>query len=202
MIVIGITGSIGMGKTTAGIMLRGMGYPVHNADEAVHKLLGSNGAAVAAVADAFPQAYVAGNRSIDRARLRAALGHDHEKWDRMERILHPLVRVEQRKFIARARCRGARIVILDIPLLFETGGEKRVDYTICMTAPHFLQRQRVLARTSASAVDFSYRLSRQMPDAEKRKRADFVVQTGIGYGYTRQRLRAVMRELEGKHIHA
>lgn len=196
MIVIGLTGSIGMGKTTAANMLRVMGCPVHEADRAVHDILAGDGAAIHAVAMTFPEAYDRTKNAIDRSKLRAALGDDPEKWQALEDILHPLVVASEMKFLRDAKNKGAAIAVLDIPLLFETGAEARLDYTICVTAPPFIQRQRVLSRSGMTEEDFAFRLSRQMPDVEKRARADFVVQTGLGRAHTGQALRKILRSLK------
>lgn len=198
MIVVGLTGSLGMGKTTTANMLRGMGYPVHCSDDAVHALMNAGGAGVDAVAADFPAARDKSGQGIDRRALRALLGKDHAAWDRLERILHPLVVGSQQAFLQAQRAKGVKIAVLDIPLLFETGAQARVDYTICVTAPAFLQRQRAFARPGMTAEDFAFRLSRQMPDGEKRKRADFIVQTGLGLAYTRWELRNIIKKIDRK----
>lgn len=195
MIVLGITGSIGMGKSTVAAMLRDMGIPVHCSDEAVRRLTGPGGPAVGALITVFPEAWDAKKKIIDKARLRALLGYDDAQWDLIESLLHPLVRESQQDFLKTQRLKGVKIAALDIPLLFETGAETRVDYTICVSAPAFLQRQRVLSRPGMTTEDFSFRLSRQMPDAEKRARADFIVQTGAGFGYTRSILEGILRRI-------
>lgn len=196
MIVIGITGSIGMGKSTAAAMLRGMGIPVHDSDACVHKLLSPGGAGVTPVGIAFPDAYDRKSDSIDRKKLREALGDDHAKWDELERLLHPLVRASQQDFINEYRAKGIELVALDIPLLFETGAEKRCDYTVVISAPAHIQEQRVLQKMSAE--DFTFRLSRQMPDAQKRALADFVVPSGLGMAEMRQALEGVVRKIKGR----
>lgn len=197
MIVIGLTGSLGMGKTTTAHMLRELGVPVHDSDAAVHRLTAPGGAAVEKVAKAFPGSLDADAKSIDRRKLRALLGRDAEKWKKLEHILHPLVRKSQDDFLRHCRGRGKGIVALDIPLLFETGAERRVDYTICVTAPAFIQRRRALSRPGMTEDDLAFRLSRQMPDAEKRRRADFVVQTGNGRAHTRRALQTILKGLGG-----
>jgi dephospho-CoA kinase len=197
MIVIGLTGSIGMGKTTAANMLREMGLPVHCSDEAVALLYGRRDV-IERIASAFPDAFDKAAARIDRARLKAALGGDAAKLEILQEILHPLVREEQRKFLMLQRQNGAKIACLDIPLLFETGAEARLDYTICVSAPPHIQRQRVLARPGMTEAQFAFILSRQMPDAEKRRRADFVVSTGLGLAQTRAELAGVMRKVREK----
>jgi dephospho-CoA kinase len=193
MIVLGLTGSVGMGKSTAAAMLRRLGVPVHDADAAVHRLLAPGGAAVAAVAAAFPGTAAGGG--IDRALLGQQVFGDAAALRRLERILHPLVRKSEQRFLKRARARGAPLVALDIPLLFETGGEKRCDAVVVVSAPPFLQRARVLARPGMSEERLRAILAKQVPDAEKRRRADFVVTSGLGRAPTFRGLRRVVRTL-------
>ena len=193
MIVLGLTGSVGMGKSTAAAMLRQMGVPVHDADAVVHGLLAPGGAAVAAVAAAFPGTAVGGG--IDRARLGKEVFGDAAALRRLEGILHPLVRKSEQRFLKAARARRAPLVVLDIPLLFETGGGKRSDAVVVITAPAFLQRARVLARPGMSEERFRAILAKQMPDAEKRRRADFVVTSGLGRAPTFRALRRIVRSL-------
>lgn len=192
MIIIGLTGSIAMGKSTAANMLRDMGLPVFDADAAVHKLIGPHGGGVAAVGATFPGVVDRETNAIDREELRTALGSEERCWKLLESVLHPLVQEEKQKFIAQHAAARTPVVVLDIPLLFETGGEKDVDYTICVTAPAFIQRHRALSREDLNEDAFEFRLSRQMPDEEKRKRADFVVQTGLGLFYTRHHLKKIV----------
>jgi dephospho-CoA kinase len=197
MIVLGITGSIGMGKTTAANMLRDMGIPVHDSDQAARGLTGPGGRAVAAVAAAFPESWDRAKGSINRAILRGLVRNNPQKLDLLESILHPLVVEAQQDWLREQKSNGVKIAGLDIPLLFETGAENRVDYTIVVTAPEFLQRQRVMGREGMTEEDFAFLLSRQMPDAEKRARADFVVQTGNGLAYTRQELQQIITKIRG-----
>lgn len=189
-LLVGLTGSIGMGKSTAAGMLSALGYPVFDADAAVHRLLGPGGAAVSAVAEAFPGAIRAGR--VDRGALGQAVFGEPEALRRLEAILHPLVRREREAFLAHAARNRARAVVLDIPLLFETGGEGRCDRVIVVSAPAFLQRQRVLARPGMTEEKFRAILAHQMPDAEKRRRADAVVMTGLGKRATLTDLRRTM----------
>jgi dephospho-CoA kinase len=198
MITVGVTGSIGMGKSTAARMLRALKIPVHCSDEAVHELLGPHGAGVAAVEAAFPGSRDRKSGATDRAALLRSLGRDHAQWDRLERVLHPLVRERQQRFLRAQRVSGAALVALDIPLLFETGAETRLDYTICVTAPRFLQKMRLRARASFQPQDLDFRLARQLPDREKRRRADFVVQTGLGRAHTFRALRRIVRQLKAR----
>lgn len=196
MIVIGLTGGIGMGKTTAANMLRDMGIPVHCSDEAVASLYGRKDVA-AEICALFPAA-CDGNGGVDRARLRKEIYLDHEKLDALEKILHPPVVEEQRKFLLARRTAGVKIAALDIPLLFETGADKRVDFTICLTAPAFMQEQRVLSRPGMTKEAFDFIKARQMPDEEKKRRADYIVQTGQGFAQTRRELAAALRDIRGK----
>ncbi|MGH7052682.1 MAG: dephospho-CoA kinase [Stellaceae bacterium] len=197
MIILGLTGSIGMGKSTAAATLRRLGMPLFDADRAVHRLLAPGGGAVARVAAAF-----SGTRDevggIDRRRLGARVFGDPAALARLEAILHPMVRAEERRFIARARARRNPIVVLDVPLLFESGGAERCDSVLVVSAPLFLQRQRVLRRPGMTEARFAAILAQQMPDAEKRRRADFVVVTGLGRGLTLRRLKAVLRILRDR----
>ena len=198
MIVIGLTGSIGTGKTTAANMLREMGIPVFDSDAAVHELLGKGGRGIRPVFEFFPDSYDKKTESIDRRKLRDLLGKDHGKWDILESVLHPLVQEMQQDWMRAQRANGIAMAALDIPLLFETGAENRVDYTICVSCPPFMQRQRVLARSGMTEEDFAFRLSRQMPDAEKRLKSDFVVETGIGFAETRAELENVGRIIKDR----
>ena len=196
MIVIGVTGSIGMGKSTAAAMLLDMKIPVHDSDACVHALLAANGTGVVPVGTAFPESYDHKTNSIDRKKLRSALGSEHEKWDELEKLLHPLVRASQQEFINEQRSKGGAMVALDIPLLFETGVEARCDYTVVISAPEFIQRQRVLQKMSEE--DFAFRSARQMPDSQKRARADFIVPSGLGLAEMRAELEDVIRKIRSK----
>ena len=193
MKVLGLTGSIGMGKTTAALLLRRLGVPVHDADEAVHRLLGKGGAAVAAVAAEFPG--VVRDGAVDRKALGARVFRNDEAMRRLERILHPLVRQDSARFLKWARARGAPVAVLDVPLLFEVGRDRDCDATLVVSAPPFVQRARVLARPGMTERRLGEVLARQMPDAEKRRRADHVVPTGLGRRLTLRRLRRVLKDL-------
>jgi dephospho-CoA kinase len=197
MVVLGLTGSIGMGKSTAAAMLRRLGVPVHDADAAVHRLLGRNGKAVARVEAEFPG--TAGPAGIDRAALGRRVFGDAAALRRLERILHPMVRADTARFLRRARARRVPLVVLDIPLLFETGGEQRCDAIVVVSAPAFLQRARVLGRPGMSEARLAAILAKQMPDAEKRRRADFVVSTGLGRRETLRRLAEIVRVASTAH---
>jgi dephospho-CoA kinase len=194
VIVIGLTGSVGMGKSTAASLLRDMGLPVYDADRAVHRLMAKGGKAVAAVEAAFPG--VTRNGAVDRKLLGTRVfGHPAEM-KRLEAILHPMVRQAERRFLQLCRSRQEPIAVLDIPLLYETGAEKRCDLVIVLTAPQFLQDQRVLKRPGMSPQRLAEIKAKQMPDAEKRKRADIVIDTGLGLRHTRTALRNVLRKLK------
>jgi dephospho-CoA kinase len=202
MIVLGLTGSIGMGKSTAVALLRRLGVPVHDADASVHRLLGRDGAAVERVAAAFPG--TGGVNGIDRAELGRRVFNDQAALRRLEQILHPLVRAESERFLRRMAARGVPLAVLDIPLLFESGGERRCDAIVVVSAPEFLQRARVLARPGMSESRLAAILAKQMPDREKRRRADFVVPTGLGRRVTLRRLAEIVKMLgaqQSSHSH-
>lgn len=190
MIVLGLTGSIGMGKSTAANMFRALGVPVHDADATVHRLLENDRVVRQAIAARFPEA-VSG-ATVDRQVLGAAVFADREARRDLEAILHPRVRHAAEGFLRRHRVLGTALVVLDIPLLFETGGEARVDGVVVVSAPAALQRRRVLARPGMSEEKFEGILASQVPDREKRRRADFVVETGLGKAYTFARLKRIV----------
>ena len=190
MFVLGLTGSIGMGKTTAAKMLRRMGLPLHDADRAVHRLLAKGGAAVATVEAAFPG--VVADSAVDRERLGAQVFEDRAALRRLEGILHPAVRRATRAFLGRQARAGRPLVVLDIPLLFETGGEALCDAVVVVAAPPFVQRARVMARRGMTSARFQAILTKQMPNREKRRRADFVVNTGLSKAVTLRQLRAIV----------
>jgi len=191
MRVIGLTGSIGMGKSTTAQMLRRLGVPVHDADATVHRLTGPGGRAVPAIAARFP-GVVDANGAVDRKRLGARVFGDAAALKDLEGILHPLVRDEERRFRQRNRRLGKRVVVVDIPLLFETGGEKRCDAVWVASAPAAIQAQRVLRRPGMTRDRLAAIRVRQTPDAAKRKRADMVIPTGLGRRVARD---AVIRGL-------
>jgi dephospho-CoA kinase len=194
MIILGLTGSIGMGKSTAAAALRQMGIPVHDADRSVHRLMGPGGAAVGAIEAEFPAAIKAG--SVDRTVLGKRVFEDPAALKKLESILHPMVREQERIFLQTCRALGKPIAVLDIPLLYETGGEKRCDAVVVVTAPQFLQDQRVLKRKGMTLQRLAEIKAQQMPDAEKRRRADFVVQTGLGKRASRTALLKIVRKLK------
>lgn len=193
MFVLGLTGSIGMGKSTTSAFFRAAGIPVHDADAAVHKLYA--GAAVAPIEAAFPGVTVDGR--VDRARLGAVVLKDAEALKRLEAIIHPLVGGAEKAFRDAARARGHTMVVLDIPLLLETGGEARVDAVAVVSAPPGIQRDRVMARPGMTADKLEAILARQMPDAEKRRRAHFVIESGFGLDAARRQVSDLIRALSG-----
>lgn len=190
MVILGLTGSIGMGKSTVAAMLRRMGVPVHDADAAVHRLLAKGGRAVGAVEAAFPGVSLDG--AVDRKKLGAAVFGDAKALKRLETILHPLVRAETEAFLRRHARRRAALVVLDIPLLFETGAERRVDAVLVVSAPAHIQRQRVLARPGMTEDRFQQVLAQQVPDREKRRRADFLLENGLSKAQTLKRLQRIV----------
>jgi dephospho-CoA kinase len=194
VIVIGLTGSIGMGKSTAAMTLRRLGVPLFDADSMVHRLLAPGGAAVEPVATAFPGVGAA-NGGIDRALLGQRVFTDPAALSRLERIIHPMVEGGERRFLGLCRGRRAPIVALDIPLLFESGSERRCDYVVVVSAPGLIQRQRVLGRPGVTEGRLAAILKNQMPDRQKRERADFVVPTGLSRNLSLRRLRAIVRSL-------
>lgn len=194
MVIVGLTGSIGMGKSTAARMLRQMGVPVYDADAAVHALQAPGGAALPPIEAAFPG--VVKNGVLDRQALGARVFGNKEALRKLEAIVHPLVGQKQRAFLRRAALRGARIVVLDIPLLFEGRGERRVDAVLVVSAPSFLQRRRVLARPGMTGEKFAGILRQQVPDSLKRRKASVVIPTGLGLAPTRDALERAVRRLK------
>lgn len=189
----GLTGSIGMGKSTVAAMFADEGAVVWNADEAVHRLYSTGGAAVGPVGEAFPGVVVEG--AVDRTRLAEALGRDDTAFKRLETIVHPLVAQGRVAELEAARARGVTLAVLDIPLLFETGGERAMDVVVVVSAAPEIQKARVLARPGMTEDRFAAILERQVPDAEKRQRADFVIDTGLTLDETRAQVRAVVKTI-------
>lgn len=192
--VLGLTGSIGMGKSTTADLFRDAGVPVHDADAAVHLLYA--GAAAAPVEAAFPGTVIDGR--VDRERLGRAVFGKPEAMARLEAIVHPLVRAEEVAFLDAARRQGAALAALDVPLLLETGGDRRCDAILVVTAPAAVQRARVLARPGMTEERFNALLARQMPDAEKRRRAHFLVDTSRGVPAARAQVRDILKALAGR----
>jgi dephospho-CoA kinase len=194
MVVLGLTGSIGMGKSTATAVLRRLGVPLYDADAEIHKMLGPGGAAVAAVEIAFPG--VSGeDGAIDRRKLGARVFGKPEELRRLEKILHPMVRAVERRWVARQRAQHATLAVLDIPLLFETDRIDRVDGVIVVSAPLQLQRERVMRRPGMSAARFAAILASQLPDRDKRRRADFIVSTALSRASAARQLEAIVRRV-------
>jgi dephospho-CoA kinase len=196
MIVIGLTGSIGMGKSTAAKMLRRLGIPVFDSDATVRRALSPKGDAFEEVAVTFPECWNKKKHQIDRQKLGQIVFDDPQQRAVLESILHPIVWAGQRRFIAAMRRMGKQMVVLDIPLLFETNGQTRVDVTICMTAPFDIQRRRVLSRGGMDEGRFEKIISLQLPDSHKRARADFVVSTGLGYALTFRMLKNIIQSVK------
>ena len=190
MLILGLTGSIGMGKSTTAAMFEAEGVPVYDSDAAVHALYAAGGAAVAPVEAAFPGVLTDG--AIDRAKLSAKVVGNPEALAKLEAIVHPLVGADRIGFFQKAQAEGRDIVVLDVPLLFETGGEKSVHKVVVVSAPPEAQRARVLARPEMTPEKLEAILARQTPDAEKRARADFVIDTGQGVEHARQQVRDLL----------
>ncbi|MCL2428645.1 MAG: dephospho-CoA kinase [Alphaproteobacteria bacterium] len=197
MKIIGLTGGIGMGKSTAAAAFRRAGIPVFDADLAVHRLQAPRGRAVRAIGVQFPDAVVEGpeGRYVDRSRLRTLVLGRPDRLRALEGVLHPMVREAERDFVARARRAGCRAVVLDIPLLLETGGEKRVDIVVVVSAPRDVQIHRVRMRRRMSAAEITAVIARQMPDREKRRRADVVIHTGLSRYHMQRSLRRLISTL-------
>ncbi len=203
MLLIGLTGSIGMGKSETAKMFAKLGVPVYDADAAVHALYAKGGAAVAPIAEAFPAAVIDG--AVDRQALSQAVLGLPEEMKKLEAIVHPLVGHAQLDFLRSAQADGHHAVLLDIPLLYETGGEKRVDVVVVVSAPYHIQEARVLARPGMDAAKFAAIHAKQVSDAEKRARADFVIDTDKGLDHAFDAVKAVVEVLktrEGKVIKA
>jgi len=191
MIKLGLTGSIGMGKSTAAGFFADEGVPIHDADAVVHRLY--EGAAVPAIEAAFPGTTVGGK--VDRERLAARVLDDPPALAHLEAIIHPLVRREEEKFLTKAEAAGAKVAVLNVPLLFETGGDERCDAIVVVSAPAAVQRQRVMARPGMTEAKLASLIAKQLPDAEKRRRADFVVDTSGDFDSTRAQIRAILEKV-------
>lgn len=197
MILLGLTGSIGMGKSATARLFAERGVPVYDADAAVHQAYGKGGEAVAPLEWAFP-GVVTNEGEVDRKALRKKVINDPQAMAKLEGIIHPIVGEARNRFLAKAKADGADIVVLDVPLLFETGGDKRVDAIAVVTAPEDLQRARVLARAGMTEDEFEAILARQMPDSEKRHRADFTINTGYGFAYAGIQVDEILRALRSQ----
>lgn len=194
MLVIGLTGGIGMGKSAAAEHLARSGIPVFNADTCVHRLY--EGEAVPFIEAAFPGVTRAGK--VDRALLAAEVAGKPERFRELEAIVHPMVVKAEIDFLIEAEKKGAEFAVLEIPLLFETGADKRVDVTVVLSAPHHVQRERVLARPGMTAEKLEHLLARQLPDQEKRARADFVVDSGSGLADMHRQIDKLIESLRGR----
>ena len=191
MIVVGLTGSIGMGKSTTAGLFAAEGVPVNDADQVVHDLYRSD--AVEAIRDVFPDVIVDG--IVDRQKLSANLAKNPANFKTLEAIVHPLVRLREKAFLEDQNAAGASVVVLDIPLLFETNASGRVDKIVVVSCPPEIQRERVLARPGMTLEKFELILSRQTPDAEKRARADYVIDTGRGIDKAREQVKTILQDL-------
>lgn len=191
MLILGLTGSIGMGKSTTAKLFAEAGVPVYDADATVHQLY--EGEAAPAIEAAFPGTTVGGK--VDRAKLSARVVHDPTAMKQLEQIVHPMLGASRQKFFEDAKASGAPVVVVDVPLLFETGGEKRVDAVVVVTTSPEIQRERVLARGTMDDERLDAILARQLPDAEKRRRADFVVDTSHGLDPVRAQIKDILAEV-------
>ena len=191
MFILGLTGSVGMGKSVTAKLFAEEGVPVHDADAAVHRLYEAE--AVAPIEAAFPG--TTENGKVDRVKLANRVLGDPAALLQLEQIVHPLVREEEERFLTEVEKSGARIAVLDIPLLYETGGEKRCDAVVVVSAPADVQRERVLARPGMTPEKFASILAKQMPDAEKRARADFIVDSGHGFDAARAQVREILAQV-------
>jgi len=191
MLILGLTGSIGMGKSTTAKLFAEAGVPVYDADAAVHKIY--EGEAAPAIEAAFPGTTAGGK--VDRVKLSAQVLHNPAAIKQLEQIVHPMLGASRQKFLDDAERSGAPVAVVDVPLLFETGGEKRVDAVVVVTTSPEAQRERILARDNMTGDKLDAILARQLPDAEKRKRADFVVDTSHGLDPVRARIRDILAEV-------
>jgi dephospho-CoA kinase len=191
MLILGLTGSIGMGKSTTAKLFAEAGVPVYDADAAVHKIY--EGEAAPAIEAAFPGTTADGK--VDRVKLSAKVVHDPAAMKQLEQIVHPMLGASRQKFLDDAERSGAAVALVDVPLLFETGGEKRVDAVVVVTTSSEVQRERILARDNMTGEKLDAILARQLPDAEKRQRADFVVDTSHGLEPVRARIRDILAEV-------
>ena len=190
MIILGLTGSIGMGKSATAAMFAEAGIPVYDADAAVHSIYAEGGLAVEPLGERFPGVVVDG--AVSRQRLRDIVMEDPDAMKDLESIVHPLVGETQARFRRDAIETGARLAVLDIPLLYETGGDQRCDYVAVVTAPPDIQRARVMARNEMSEADFERIVAKQVPDAEKRARADFIISSAFGFDFARTHVNAII----------
>ena len=195
MIVLALTGSIGMGKSTTANMFAEAGVPVWDADATVHKLYGPDGEGTTAIADFAPD--VIDTKGVDRHKLRAAIIEDPDLLKKVEAVIHPLVGKDRATFLADARKAGEALALVDIPLLFEGGGEKHVDQVVVVTAPAHIQRERVLERPGMTVEAFEAILAKQVPDAIKREKADHLIDTSLGMDHARKRVTEIIAAIRG-----
>jgi len=199
VIKLGLTGSIAMGKSTVAAMFAENGVPVHDSDKAVHKAFSPDSRVFSEIARAFPKSWDRKKQAIDRQKLGQIVFSDTEKRTELENILHPFVWEEQATFTALHQKMGTPVILFDIPLLYETGAQKRLDYVIVVTAPRFIQKQRALSRPGMTHEKFSGILKSQMPDKEKCALADFIVHTGAGKAFSMQEVKTILKALEEKN---
>jgi dephospho-CoA kinase len=197
MIKLALTGSIGMGKSATAAMFAARGIPVYDADAAVHSIYAKGGEAVAPLEWHFP-GVIGKDGAVDRAKLREKVAKTPDAMKKLENIVHPIVGGLQRAFLEKAETEGHDIVVLDIPLLFETGGDKRADAIVVVTAPPDVQKERVLARGGMNEEEFKAILARQVPDAIKQKKADFIINTGLGFPYAEAQVDAILEALRSR----
>ena len=195
MKIIGLTGSIGMGKSTAAQMLRALKIPVFDSDACVHDLMNTDPDIIQQISLYFPSAHNKKTNKINRQELGRIVFSNDSARQTLESILHPHIWAKQREFIAKTRRARHKQIVLDIPLLFETGSDRKCDIILCVTAPNFIQQQRVLSRAGMTFEKFSSILQRQLPDTDKRKLADFLIPTGLGRAKTLQHLKKALREI-------
>ncbi|WP_417795704.1 dephospho-CoA kinase [Terasakiella pusilla] len=194
MYILGLTGSIGMGKSATAKLFQHYGIPVHDADATVHKLMGPKGRATPFIAKAFPGS-LAENGAVDRLKLGPQVFGDDQALKKLEAILHPMVREEERKFLRQCQLQRHKMVVLDIPLLFETKGEKRCDGVAVVSTSKIMQKKRVLARPNMTVEKFRAILKKQLSDFEKRKRADYVIFTGNGFRHARFQVKGIIQDI-------
>jgi dephospho-CoA kinase len=193
-LILGLTGSIGMGKSTVAKLFTKMGIPVYEADKAVHSLMVKGGAAIRAIRKIHPDVIIGG--AVDRKKLGQKIFNNKTARKKLEALLYPLIQKIEKKFVAEAAAAGAPIVVLDIPLLFETGADRRVDITLCVRAPYAVQRARVLARSGMTQAKFRAIRALQMPDKEKYRRADFILDTDGTLAETKSEMRHLLRQIK------
>ncbi|MAM33760.1 MAG: dephospho-CoA kinase [Micavibrio sp.] len=199
MIKLGLTGSIAMGKSTVAAMFAANGVPVHDSDKAVHKAFLPVSPVFSEIARTFPKSWDRKSQTIDRQKLGQIVFSDAEKRTQLENILHPFVWEEQAAFTALHQKMGAPVILFDIPLLYETGADKRLDYVVVVTAPEFIQKQRAMKRPGMTHDKLAGILNSQMPDSEKCALADFIVHTGAGKAFSMREVKSILATLKDRH---